>query len=71
MIEQFLLALPMATVVIGAFVLMLLSTSKSFNLERLNLVAVFFLLLSLLFQYFTFKIASKEFQERILAKTKS
>lgn len=61
MIEQFLLALPMASIVIGAFVLMLLSTSKNFNLERLNFVAVFFLLLSLLFQYFTFKSDSVGF----------
>ena len=61
MIDQFLLVLPMASIVIGAFVLMLLSTSKSFNLERLNFVAVFFLLVSLLFQYFTFKIDSVGF----------
>ena len=61
MIEQFLLALPMAIVVVGAFVLMLLSTSARFNLERLNLVAVFFLMLSLFVQYFTFQIDSVDF----------
>lgn len=54
MIEQFLLASPMATVVIGAFVLMLLSNSKTFNLDRLNLVAVFFLIISLVLQYINF-----------------
>ena len=53
MIEQLSLALPMAIVVIGAFVLMLLSHSKRFNLDRLNLVAVFFLALSFVIEYFT------------------
>ena len=53
MIEQLLLALPMAIVVIGAFVLMLLSQSSRFNLDRLNLVAVFFLSISFILQYFT------------------
>jgi len=52
MIEQFILAFPMAIVVIGAFVLMLLSHSKRFNLDRLNLVAVFFLSISFIMQYF-------------------
>ncbi|MEA2099935.1 MAG: NADH-quinone oxidoreductase subunit N [Campylobacterota bacterium] len=54
MIEQLILALPMAVVVIGALVLMLLSHSKKFNLEGLNLVAVFFLAVSFVIQYFTF-----------------
>ena len=54
MIEQFFLALPMAVIVIGAFILMLLSHSKRFNLDRLNLVAVFFLIISLVMQYSTF-----------------
>jgi NADH-quinone oxidoreductase subunit N len=53
MIEQLFLALPMAIVVIGAFVLMLLSQSKRFDLDKLNLVAVFFLTISLILQYFT------------------
>jgi NADH-quinone oxidoreductase subunit N len=53
MMEQFLFALPMATVVIGAFVLMLLSNSKM-TLDRLNLIAVFFLILSLILQFFLF-----------------
>lgn len=52
MIEQLLLALPMMSVVIGAFVLMLLSRYKRFNLERLNIVAVFFLSVSFVLQYF-------------------
>lgn len=53
MIEQLILALPMATVVIGAFVLMLLSKSKKFNLDKLNLVAVFFLTIPFIMHYFT------------------
>lgn len=52
--EQLLLALPMATVVIGAFVLMLLSTVPSFDLKKLNLVAVIFLSVSLILEYLTF-----------------
>lgn len=50
MMKELLLALPMATVVIGAFVLMLLSRSRSFDLNKLNLVAVFFLTVSLLLE---------------------
>ncbi len=46
MIEELLLIFPMMIVVIGAFVLMLLS--RTFALEKLNLVAVFFLSLSFL-----------------------
>ena len=46
-------ALPMAIVVIGAFVLMLLSNAKAFNLKRLNIVAVLFLALSLTVQIAT------------------
>ena len=53
MIEQFMLASPMAIIVIGAFVLMLLSQSRRFNLDRLNLVAVFFLSISFIVQYTT------------------
>ncbi len=41
----------MAVVVIGAFVLMLLSNSRM-TLSRLNFIAVFFLLLSLIIQFF-------------------
>ena len=51
MIEEFISVLPMAIVVIGAFILMLLSHSKSFNLDRLNIVAVFFLVLSFILEY--------------------
>ena len=51
MLSQFLYALPMAIVVIGAFVLMLLSNSRM-TLNRLNFIAVFFLMLSLIVQFF-------------------
>jgi len=61
MIEQLILAMPMAIVVIGAFVLMLLSSSKRFNLDRLNLVAVFFLLISFIMQYMTLGDHSSRF----------
>ena len=50
MIEQFLYASPMATVVLGALVLMLLANSK-LTLSRLNLIAVSFLGLSLILQF--------------------
>ena len=53
MFDQILLASPMAVVVIGAFILLLMSHSKRFNLDRLNLLAVFFLALSFGLQYFT------------------
>ena len=54
MITQLFLALPMAIIVIGALVLMLLSHSKRFgNLNRLNLIAVFFLAISFTIQYLT------------------
>ena len=48
--EQFNYALPMATVVIGAFVLMLLANSR-ITLSKLNLVAVSFLSISLVLQF--------------------
>jgi len=54
MIEELIYGLPMAIIVIGAFVLMLLSNSKTFNLDRLNFVAVFFLIISLIVSYTTF-----------------
>ena len=60
MIEQFLYALPMATVVIGAFVLMLLSHAR-ITLGRLNLIAVSFLSLSLLLQFFLYGEKSTTF----------
>lgn len=54
MITQLFLALPMAIIVIGALVLMLLSHSQRFsNLNRLNLIAVFFLAISFAIQYLT------------------
>ena len=54
MITQLFFALPMAIIVIGALILMLLSHSKRFNnLNRLNLIAVFFLAISFAIQYST------------------
>ena len=53
MMMQFLYALPMATIVIGAIVLMLLSNTR-ITLSRLNLIAVGFLLLSLIVQFYIF-----------------
>ena len=52
MIEQLYYALSMATVVIGAIILMLLSHSK-ITLSRLNLIAVSFLSISLILQFFS------------------
>ncbi|MEA2048539.1 MAG: NADH-quinone oxidoreductase subunit N [Campylobacterota bacterium] len=51
MMTDLLLALPMAIIVIGAFVLLLLSRSKRLNLHRLNIITVFFLTLSFTIQY--------------------
>lgn len=53
MMIQLLLALPMVIIVIGALTLMLLSQSKRFTLDRLNLIAVFFLVISLVVQLIT------------------
>jgi len=50
MIDEIVQILPMAVVAIGAFVLMLLSRSKVMDLNRLNLVAVFFLGVSFLIE---------------------
>lgn len=50
MMVQLLHALPMLIIIIGALVLMLLSQSKRFTLDRLNLIAVFFLVISLAVQ---------------------
>ncbi len=47
---QFIYALPMALIVIGAILLMLLSNSR-ITLNRLNLIAVFFLTVSLVLQF--------------------
>ena len=58
MMEQLLLALPMMSIVIGAFVLMLLSNSKHLKLKDLNFVAVCFLLFSLLIQFINYESAS-------------
>lgn len=53
MMIQLLLALPMVIIVIGALVLILLSQSRRFTLDRLNLIAVFFLVISLAAQFMT------------------
>jgi NADH-quinone oxidoreductase subunit N len=53
MMTQILFALPMAIIVIGALVLMLLSHSRKFTMDRLNIFTVFFLLLSLAVQLIT------------------
>ena len=53
MMMQFLYASPMAIVVLGAIVLMLLSNSR-ITLHRLNFIAVGFLLLSLVVQFFIY-----------------
>ncbi|MEA3419214.1 MAG: NADH-quinone oxidoreductase subunit N [Campylobacterota bacterium] len=50
MIHELIQILPMAIVVIGAFVLMLLSRSQVVDLNKLNLVAVFFLGISFLLE---------------------
>ncbi len=51
MITHLFLALPMAIIVMGALVLLLLSRSRRFNLDRLNIIAVFFLATSFAVQY--------------------
>ncbi len=53
MMQDILLALPMAIIVLGAFVLMILGQSKKLPLEKLSHVSLLFLLLSLLIQLFT------------------
>ncbi len=50
MIQEMMQIAPMAIVMIGAFVLMLLSHSRMVDLSKLNLVAVFFLALSFLLE---------------------
>ncbi len=51
MMTQILFALPMAIIIIGALVLMLLSHSRRFTMQRLNILTVFFLLISLSVQF--------------------
>ena len=70
MMEELLLAMPMAMIVVGAFVLLLISRSKRFNLDNLNLIAVFFLVLSFLFQYFSLENQESQFLfEGVFGKT--
>ncbi len=47
MVEQLYLVLPMSVTLIGAFVLMIISQNRSFNLEKINLLAVLFLTVAL------------------------
>jgi NADH-quinone oxidoreductase subunit N len=47
MLEQFYLIAPMTIIILTAFFLMLISHHKSVALEKLNLIAVFFLVISL------------------------
>ena len=53
MIEQLFLALPMGTTVIGAFILMMLSHSNNISLQKMNFIALFFLISSFSISYFT------------------
>jgi len=57
MMSELFFALPMAIVVLGAFVLMLMSNRVGVNLNRLNLVAVLFLSVSLLLEFMSFGTA--------------
>ena len=59
--EQFLYALPMAITVLGAFVLMLLSYSERFALDKLNLLTVLFLSISLVLQYLLLDVDKSEY----------
>ena len=47
MLKEFYLVLPMSIIIVTAFILMLLSNYKSLDLKKLNLFAVFFLVISL------------------------
>ena len=51
MMQQILFTLPFLSVLLGAFVLMLLSHKKSISLKSFNYIAVFFLVLALVFEY--------------------
>ena len=53
MIEQLFLASPMGIIVISAFVLMMLSHSTKLSLQKLNLIALFFLVSSFIMSYFS------------------
>jgi len=61
MLEQFLNALPMALIIIGAFWMLLLSRSTHFTLDKLNFIAVSFVLLSVLLQFVLFNNESSKF----------
>jgi len=53
MINHILFALPMIIILTGALVLMLLSQSRKFTMQRLNILTVFFLFFSLVVQLVT------------------
>ena len=61
MIDDIYLALPMATVAIGAITLMLLSNFKTISLERHSYIAVAFLLLALMLEYLTLNTSQSRF----------
>jgi len=61
MITQILFALPIVIVLIGALTLMLLSHSTKFNLNKLNFIAVSFLMLSFIIQYLSIGEYSSQF----------
>jgi NADH-quinone oxidoreductase subunit N len=61
MFEQLMFAFPMIIIIVGVFTLMFLSNYTKLNLDRLNLAAVFFLLLSLIIQFIMLHETSTEF----------
>ena len=69
MIEEIILASPMAVVVIGAFILLLISHSKRFNLDRLNLIAVMFLSVSFVLQSLILDSESKFLFSNVFGNT--
>ena len=56
MMMELFFALPMAIVVLGAFVLMLMSNASAVNLNRLNLIAVLFLSVSLVLEVMSLSV---------------
>ncbi len=61
MILTLLPALPFLSILLGAFVLMLLSHKKSISLESFNVTALFFLTLALFFELITFGLHSGDY----------
>ena len=54
MINEIIFALPMATVVLGAFTLMLLSNSSKIKLEQMNIIATLFLAIAFVLEYLSY-----------------